>query len=91
MKALFSHGGGKLFDYCLANSTPFPEEVLARHRKLGGNQTVVDEGALEELGVSTILRPMLRCDDGYAHHDPRQLARAIMELYRDKSPTKIYG
>lgn len=91
VKALFSHGGGKLFDYCIANSTPFPEEVLARHRKLGGNQTVVDEGALEELGVSTILRPMLRCDDGYAHHDPRQLARAIMELYRDKSPTKIYG
>lgn len=90
VRAIFSHGGGKLFDYCLANSEAFPPDVLARHMELGGCQTSVDSQELEQLGVTTVMRPMLSCGDGYAHHDPRLLADAIMGLYKEKSPTKIY-
>lgn len=90
VRAIFSHGGGKLFDYCLANSEPFPQDVLARHMELGGCQTPVDSQELEQLGVTTVMRPMLSCGDGYAHHDPQLLAEAIVRLYKEKSPTKIY-
>lgn len=90
IRALFSHGGGKLFDYCLANSEPFPGDVLARHKKAGGEQTPVDVEELERLGVNTVLCPLLNCDDGFAHHDSALLAEAIIKLYQDKSPTKIY-
>lgn len=91
VRALFSHGEGKLFDYCLANSQIFPPEVLARHRSVGGAQTVVDKEELERLGVTTVLRPMLQWSDGFAHHDSDLLANAVMEMYREKSPTRIYN
>ena len=91
VKALFSHSGRKLFDYCLANSTPLPEDVAARYREQGASQTAVDEGELERLGVTTILRPMLDCTGGFARHNPQLLADEIMSLYREKSPTKIFG
>ena len=57
----------------------------------GACQTIVDEGRLETLGIKTIMRPMLDCSEGYAHHDCDKLAREIMSLYRDESPTKVYG
>ncbi len=90
VRALFSHSQNKLFDYCLANETPFPKEVVERYSDMGTGQTVVDGEELERLGVATVLRPMLDCFDGFAHHDCKKLAEEIFRLYREKSPTKIY-
>lgn len=90
VRAIFSHSSDRLFDYCLANSTAFPEAVKRRHGELGGSQVVVDSEELERLGVCPILRPMLNCSDGYAHHDSALLASEIMSIYTAKSPTKIY-
>ena len=91
VRALFAHSQDKLFDYCLANSSPFPETVAQTYSRMGTGQTVVDSEELERLGVTTVLCPMLDCIDGYAHHDSKKLAQEIMRLYREKSPTKIYG
>lgn len=91
VRALLYHSGGQLFDYCLANSTPLPEEVAKRYAAQGACQTLVDNAELERMGVNTILRPMLDCTDGYAHHNCNRLAQEIMSLYNEKSPTKIYG
>ncbi|MEA4893954.1 MAG: gluconeogenesis factor YvcK family protein [Oscillospiraceae bacterium] len=91
VKALFSHSGKKLFDYCLANSTPLPEDVAARYREQGASRTVVDTDELEKLGVTAILKPMLDCTGGLARHNPQRLADEIMDLYREKSPTRIFG
>lgn len=90
VRALFSHSGGKLFDYCIINSEPIPEEILIRYRIEGAEQTVYDEKELYKLGVCPVLRPILDCSRGYARHDPKLLASEIMSLYREKSPTKIY-
>ena len=90
VKALFAHSGRKLFDYCVANSTPLPEDVAQRYKMQGACQTVVDSVELEKLGVKTILCPMLDCSDGYARHDSKLLANEIMSLYKEESPTKIY-
>ena len=92
VRALLAHAGGRpLFDYCLANSTALPGEVAERYAAVGACQTVVDYQELELMGVPTILRPMLDCSGGFAHHDPEKLAREIVGIYREKSPTKIYG
>jgi len=91
VKALFSHAGRKLFDYCLANSTPLPQEIAERYMAQGACQTVVDTQELEKLGVSTFLRPMLDCSEGFARHNPKALAAEIMDLYREKSPTKVFN
>ncbi|MDR1131094.1 MAG: YvcK family protein [Oscillospiraceae bacterium] len=91
VRALFAHSGGKLFDYCLANSAPLPAHVAASYRKEGACQTAVDIPALEKLGVETVLRPMLDCSGGLARHDSKRLALEIMSLYREKSPTRIFN
>ena len=91
VKALFLHSGKKLFDYCLANSMPLPERVAARYAEQGASQTLVDIGEIKQLEVETIMRPMLDCTGGLARHNPKLLAAEIMRLYREKSPTKIFG
>lgn len=91
VRALFAHSGRKLFDYCLANITPLPEDVALRYKEQGACQTAVDTEELEKLGVKTILRPMLDCSTGLARHNPKQLATEIMNLYREESPTKVFN
>ncbi len=91
VRALFAHSGKKLFDYCLANITPLPQDVELRYQKQGACQTLVDMEELEKLGVKTVLRPMLDCSEGLARHNPKRLAAEIMNLYREESPTKIFN
>ena len=91
VKALFAHSGNKLFDYCLINSSPIPEDIAKRYKAQGANQTVTDFEELDRLGVSTILSPMLDCSQGFARHDPKLLANEIMSLYIEKSHTRIYN
>lgn len=92
VRALLAHSAGRqLFDYCLANSTPLPKNVAERYAAVGACQTVVDTEELERMGVVTIMSPMLDCNESYAHHDPGMLAKEIMSIYREKSPTRIYG
>ena len=65
--------------------------MAERYAAYGACQTRVNEKELSSLGIKTISRPMLDCSGGYAHHDSDKLALEIMSLYRDKSPTKVYG
>jgi uncharacterized cofD-like protein len=91
VKALFAHSGTKLFDYCLINSSPLPEDMAKRYMAQGANQTAVDIEELNRLGVSAVLGPMLDVSQGFARHDPKLLANEIMELYIEKSHTRIYN
>jgi len=65
--------------------------VEESYRAEGASQTVVDVAELERLGVTTRLRPMLDCTGGLARHNPKLLAEEIMNLYREKSPTRIFS
>lgn len=91
VRALFEHSGVKLFDYCLINSAPIPENISNRYKAEGANQTEADFEELEKLGVSAILSPMLDVSQGLARHDPKLLASEIMSLYIEKSHTRIYN
>jgi uncharacterized cofD-like protein len=55
---IFSHVGGRLFDYCLVNSEPTLPEVLERYLKDGATPIREDEAAVRELGVEMIRAPV---------------------------------
>ncbi len=91
VRALQCHGVGRLFDYCLANSTPVPEEICLRYRQEGASPTVLDTREVERLGVRMLTAPVADFRDGRVRHDPEQLARELLQLFWNVSPTKIYG
>ena len=90
IKALFDHAGGKMCDYCLANSTAVPREMLTRYGRADAEPTEVDEREVNRLGVSVIMAPVASWDSGVVRHDPGRLAEELMCLFREKSPTKVY-
>lgn len=90
IRAIFAHTGRPIFDFCIANSAPLPENIAQRYKQAGACQTVVDVEEVERLGVKTILAPILDCSGGLARHDSKKLADEIMRLYKEESPTKVY-
>jgi len=90
IRALFDHAGDKLCDYCLANSRAVPRAMLSRYRREGAEPTEVDQRAVERMGVSVRMAPVASWREGVVRHDPETLARALMDLFREKSPTRIY-
>ncbi len=90
IRALQKHAGSRLFSLCLANSMELPEEVLARYKLWGAEQTVLDADAIAQLGVELITAPVADVRDGLVRHHPHMLAREIMRIFLEQSPTRIY-
>jgi len=91
IQELFSHSGGKLFDYCLVNSMPVPPEVLKRYIDDGAEPVEVDEDCVRELGVEIVRSPIIEINNDYVRHEPKKLAREILRVFYEKAPTKRYG
>ena len=91
IEALFAQTGARIFDNCLANSMPLPKELAARYALQGARQPELDRGKVEALGVELYVAPLASETQGFAWHDPNQLAREILNIYWEKSPTKLYG
>ena len=90
LRALFTHGGGKLADYCLANDRPFTAETAARYGLEGAEPVRLDREAVEALGVKLCLAPVAGEESGFARHDSLALAEALLRLYHEQSPTRRY-
>ncbi|MGI6028864.1 MAG: gluconeogenesis factor YvcK family protein [Candidatus Heteroscillospira sp.] len=90
IRALQKHAGRELFSLCLANSMPLPDDVLERYRLWGAEPTVLDTEAVETLGVQLVTAPVADVRNGYVRHHPHMLAREIMRIYLEQSPTRIY-
>ena len=90
IKALQKHAGRCLFQFCLANSMPLPEDVLSRYKLWGAEPTVLDEDRIKAMGVELITAPVADVRNGYVRHHPHMLAREIMRIYLEQSPTRIY-
>jgi len=91
IRALWEHGGEGLFDYCLANNRPIPEEALAPYRCEGAEPTPPDPAEVERLGVKLVSAPVVSWTGGLVRHDPTDLADAILRLYRENRPTRTYS
>ena len=91
VQALFDHGGAGLFDHCLINSRTIPPHMLEAYDLEGASPTQVDTKALEAMGVTAFHAPVARWANGLVRHDPDDLAQAIMEMYLQLSPVKVYS
>jgi len=79
IRALNGHAQAQIFDYALLNRAPISTQLKAKYALEGAAQVVVDEEAIEALGVRPILGDYL--DEGeVARHDTDRIARDLMEL-----------
>ena len=89
LEALLRHGHEGLIDLCLANSAPIPRELAARYSAEDAELLRIDRERIAQMGIALAEYPLLSAAGGYARHDPALLARAIMELYRERT-VRIY-
>ena len=89
LAALLRHGTADMVELCLANSSPIPPELAERYRAEGAEVLTVDRERIAALGIALAEYPLLSAQGGYARHDPELLARAVMELYRERT-VRIY-
>ena len=85
IQALFKHSTSDLFDLCLVNSAPIPEEVAVRYAEEGAELLRYDAEACAALGVEVVRRPISMVDHGYVRHDPNHLARELIQLHAERS------
>lgn len=90
IRALFRHSSSRLFDICLVNSAPLPEEVRRRYALEGAVPLEMGADAAS-LGVEFITAPLAEHKNGLVRHNPAALAREIMRIYSEKAPTKLYN
>ena len=89
LEALQRHGREGIVDLCLANNAPIPCELAARYSEEDAELLRVDRERIAALGIALAEYPLLSAQGGYARHDPELLARAVMELYRERT-VRIY-
>ncbi len=85
IRALFQHSMPDLFRLCLVNSSPIPQEVLARYAQEGAEPLRFDKAKCAGLGVELVSRPVSAVRDGYVRHDSELLAAALLELHAQRS------
>jgi uncharacterized cofD-like protein len=79
IRALDSHAQTHIFDYALLNRRPISDQLKAKYALEGSTQVLVDEEAIEELGVIPVLGDYL--DEGeVARHATDRIARDLLEL-----------
>ena len=89
LEALQRHGREGIVDLCLANNAPIPHELAARYSEEDAELLRIDRERIAALGIALAEYPLLSAQGGYARHDPELLARAVMELYRERT-VRIY-
>jgi 2-phospho-L-lactate transferase/gluconeogenesis factor (CofD/UPF0052 family) len=79
IRALNEHAQGRIFDYALLNRRSISAPLKAKYAREGATQVVVDQKAIEELGVVPVLGDYL--DEGeVARHATDEIARDLLDL-----------
>ena len=79
VKAIMDHAGRNAVDYVIVNSTPVPENLKQKYAETGAYPVVVDDDALNKLGVGIIKADLITSLDAI-HHDPKKLCDSVMRV-----------
>lgn len=90
VRELFRHSSNKLFDMCLVNSVGPTPELARRYAQEGAEQIPVDDEELKKLGVEVFMAPLAEQHGELFRHNPDVLAREIMNIFKNKAPTRLY-
>jgi len=91
IEELFNHADGKLFDFCLINNEPVPQDVLKLYSDDGAGPVWNGEEILQISGVEAVCAPVIEINNNLIRHDPALLTREILRIFYDKAPTRLYG
>lgn len=80
VEALLRHAPGTI-DVCIANSKAVDETLLQRYQLDGVEPICLEKDKIEELGIRVEEYPLAVSND-YIRHDPKLLANAIMQVYK---------
>ena len=79
VKAIMDHAGRNAVDYVIVNSTPVLEDLKQKYAETGAYPVVVDDDALNQLGVGIIKADLITSKDAI-HHDPKKLCDSVMRV-----------
>lgn len=79
LRAIYQHAGPGWIDYILVNTRKIAAEKQEKYARQGAAPVSVDDQGLYRLGVRLIRADVLE-DGEWVRHDPRKLARAVMNL-----------
>lgn len=79
VKAIMDHAGHTAVDYVIVNSTPVPEDLKRKYAETGAYPVIVDDDALNQLGVGIIKADLITSKDAI-HHDPKKLCDSVMRV-----------
>ncbi|MEL7058871.1 MAG: uridine diphosphate-N-acetylglucosamine-binding protein YvcK [Acidobacteriota bacterium] len=80
LEAIRLHAGDGLVDSVLINASRPADVLLRRYADASSQWIEADRNALEAFGVRVAERELLLDDDELIRHDPRRLARAVVDL-----------
>ena len=84
LRALLSHSGQKLVDFCLVNSAPIPDYLLERYAVENARPIEVNRAEIEALGVEVAAGAVADLHHKkLARHDPDKLAQMVLQLMED--------
>lgn len=91
-RELSNHAGGVVFDICLVNNSPVPEEIVPLYAEEKAGPTEIDRYLFAAAGIELRERPLLEIKNGQVRHDTSKLALALCELCFEKRPRAgLYG
>lgn len=85
VKAIHVHARRKLIDSVVVNSQPISPDLARRYRLQGAEPVVADVPELQRLGLRCVFDDLLETN-GVIRHDPKRLARLLLDEFVQKRP-----
>lgn len=85
-KAIIDHGGKGIIDFMLVNSAPISKEMKAYYAKEGAAPVVVDETAINALGIGFVKADIINQKE-VIRHDPDKLCKNVMKMVDGLRPS----
>ncbi len=80
VRAIHLHAGRKLLDWVVVNNRPVPTDVARRYKSQGAEPVVPDLAELQRLGMRCVFDNLIETD-GVIRHDPKRLARLLIDEF----------
>lgn len=79
LKAIFKNTGLNKIDYCMVNNAAAPKDLVKRYAAKGAHPVTVSVNDIKESEVTVIEDNFLSIKD-YARHNPKRLAKTIVDI-----------
>ena len=80
IEAINAHSGGQIIDYCIYDTSEIIPEYIRKYNMEGYEIVEQDIKKVKNMGVKVIQRQVSGVEGEYIRHNPKETARAIIEL-----------